>query len=418
MTSSPEPPRERCARRGEALAWLQGELPADTAEAFGQHVQDCVPCAEFVADARRLLARLRDEARAGPQAAGRADADAPRAAGATPAAPGAARDAAERRILQRCGPELLVLQAQARRRARRGALAAAAVLLLAVTSHLGLRSWRGPDHDASPSVAAGRASSVAIAVTAAPEAYAVPAAPAIASAGAAWIAGRLGPDGRFDEASWTGPRGDTIAMHGLALLALTRSDGRPAGDARAHAADVLRGARWLLEQQSADGTIGAPDDEGDFDHAVAAVALLEAGQLTHDAGVSRGAGRAVAHLLASQLADGGWDRRAARGSNAARTAFCLQALLRAEQLEPPGIAPCDLAESIDRGRSRLAADLGGVRAPPDLDLDAVARIALGTQPPAILAAAEPAGPAGRGLGELYVASLAILAAAPAVPAAH
>jgi hypothetical protein len=331
------------------MAWLQGELPRAQSDDYDQHVQECEPCTEFVNDARVLLVRLHREA-------------AERRAGGTHG-----MAVVEQRILQHCEPDLGRLQAQARGRARRGAAAAAAVLLLTVTAHVGLRAVRGGDDD-TLAAAAGLP-----AVTA-------------SDASAHWIAEQLGPDGRFDAASWSGPRNEEIAMHGLALLALARAGNESAreDDGAERSAEVLRGARWLIDQQDADGTLGG--EGGGLSHAVATVALLEASELTGEGAVRRAAERAVARIAATQLTDGGWQPHApARGCDPARTAWALQALLRAEQLKVRG-----LCKSIARGRSRLAADLGGLRRPDELDLQAVARLALGATGPGAAGALAPA----------------------------
>jgi len=311
------------------------------------------------------------------------------------------------RVLLGCEGELATLRRRATLRPRLALAGLAAVALFTLTLHVslqpptgGLPVTTGPAVATPPAVAA--------------------AAPAPAGA-AHWLASTLRPDGRFDTGRLEVPSADEVGLHALALLALASAD-VPAERAPETSAAALRAARWLLDQQDDDGSIGAPVGAG-FDHALGTVALLEAGVLTGDAAVREGADRAVALIAQRQAQDGGWQPRAPgrAGASPAQTAWTLAALLRAQQLGATELQP-----AIARGQARLVADLGssglaaassglaaggdraagrdglataGALTPADLDLSAVRAVALG--------ASRPHGPTPA--GGLYAASIAVLA---------
>lgn len=187
-----------------------------------------------------------------------------------------------------------------------------------------------------------------------------------------WLAQRVGPDGRFAPASWSGPRAAESGMQGLALLALARA-------ADSDAAAIDRAGEWLLGQQRPDGALA----DATQDHAVATLALVEAWRRTGAPPLRAGAESAVACLVERQ-AD-------APRAGCAAAAWSLQALLAAQDA---GLCS-DQRAALSRARTRLQAELGG-----PLGRDALAEAALSQQ----------AAPRCSGLGELYVATAALLAA--------
>ncbi len=326
----------------------------------------------------------------------------------------------QERVLLVCESELASLRRRAALRPPLALAGLAALALFTLTLHVSLL----PPTVVAPG-AADTASLAAAAWTPAPAAAAWTPAPADAAwtpapaAGAHWLANTLRPDGRFDTGRLEVPHADEVGLHALALLALASAD--EGSERTPETTDAaLRAARWLLDQQDDDGSIGAPVGAG-FDHALGTVALLEAGVLTGDAEVRAGARRAVALIAECQEPDGGWQPRAPgqAGASLAQTAWTLAALLRAQQL---GVT--ELQPAIARGQSRLATDLGpreladlgpGVGrvlsadlarsvTPSELDLPAVRAVALGASRPR---APTPA-------GGLYAASFAVLAL-PAFP---
>ncbi|HTE05669.1 MAG TPA: hypothetical protein VK824_05685 [Planctomycetota bacterium] len=364
-----------------------------------------------------------------------------------------------RRVLQRCEDDLALLARRNRRRTRLALSGLAALGVFTLALHLALepRTQVAPlgdalaagtapasGHEAAAGAAEARATAVGDLVAdvtarsgtslrassvAAPSAASsavafsdpaarrratgvavqlAPGAGPVPDGAAHWLASALRSDGRFLGGGPEVPRADEVGLHAFALLALASAGPSPATQ-RENADAALLAARWLLEQQDEDGSIGAPVGAG-FDHALGTVALLEAGALTGDAPVRAAADRAVALIAERQALDGGWQPRVAGlpGGSPAQTAWTLAALLRAQQLGTP-----DLERAIARGQSRLAADLagdvrdGGSRGPAvaaaDLDLAAVRAVALGSSRSR---AATPA-------GGLYAASLAVLAA-PAI----
>jgi hypothetical protein len=193
---------------------------------------------------------------------------------------------------------------------------------------------------------------------------------------ASWLAQRVGPDGRFEPASWSGPRAAESGMHGLALLALAREPG-------SDAAAVARAGDWLLAHQRPDGSLA----DADQDHAVATLALLQVSQRLQDPKLRAGAEAAVSCLV-ERLADA---PRVAEPGAKAEAAWSLEALLAAQDA---GLC-ADRRAALDRARSRLQAQLGGPMPR--------AALAQATLSPA-------AAPRRKGLGELYVATVAMLSA--------
>lgn len=123
----------------------------------------------------------------------------------------------------------------------------------------------------------------------------------------AWLAREQKEDGR-----WTAPalRGDetespyTVGLTGLALLAfLGEGHGPKSGE---YGAIVRRGLDFLMAAQLASGQVG--DERGNYmyNHAIGALAILEAGMMTRDKAMLAAAEAAVAFTIAAQNETGGW----------------------------------------------------------------------------------------------------------------
>jgi hypothetical protein len=189
---------------------------------------------------------------------------------------------------------------------------------------------------------------------------------------ARWLAQRVGPDGRFAGAGES--LVSEVGLHSLALLALLRGDA-----AEVPRAALSRAADWLLDQQASDGALAAAD----ADHALGTLALVEAWRATHEPRLRDGAERAQRNLLQREAWGGHGGELAA--------AWSLEALLTAREA---GLDGAEAAEA--RTRDRLLAALGG-----PVDRDGLRRAALSPQ----------SVPRQAGLGELYVASVSLLASA-------
>lgn len=273
------------------------------------------------------------------------------------------------RVVRAAAPELAALRERGRRRARRGLFAAAALLLAVPLLHELTRSPQPAP--AAPGLAGGAGAGV--------------------RTEAAWLAERLRTDGSFDPESWGGPRGETLAMHGLALLALVRAD-----DAGTHRDDLLRGADWLIGHQSPDGSFDAAFESTgvpSFGAPVATLALLEVWHRTGDAAVGAAAARAARSLAGERLADA--DGRGflpvspPTPVEIERWSWCRLALGEAARRGLPHTA------ALQRLETRLATALPAVE---DTHSKALPSLALGPSTRAT------------GLGPLHSASVSILAA--------
>lgn len=184
-----------------------------------------------------------------------------------------------------------------------------------------------------------------------------------------WIQSRLGPEGTWDPSLWVGFPGASIGMHALATMALAEGcDRRP--ELRA---DAVRAARWLIEHQGEDGGIGLPPHP--LHHPVATVALIEIWHATQDEDVGRAARSAVDYLTSAAL--GGRPTRLIRDT--APMAWTEVALSRADVDGTGSLAP-PLTE-VDGGQTALRQ----------------------------LALARPANHAADAMGDLFTASLTVLA---------
>lgn len=115
-----------------------------------------------------------------------------------------------------------------------------------------------------------------------------------------WLAREQQPDGR-----WTyGRRDYEVGLTGLALLAFL-ADGHTPSTGE-HRAVVEKGLNFLLAEQKANGLVGRPEGHYLYDHAIAALALLEAYLMTRSGSLQVAVSAAVAFTVSAQNATGGW----------------------------------------------------------------------------------------------------------------
>ncbi len=115
-----------------------------------------------------------------------------------------------------------------------------------------------------------------------------------------WLVRRQEVDGR-----WTSGRRDyEVGLTALALLAFL-GDGHThlAGE---HRETVKKGIRFLSAEQKANGLIGRNEGHYMYDHAIGALALLEAWLITRDESLQTAVSSAVAFTVSAQNSSGGW----------------------------------------------------------------------------------------------------------------
>jgi hypothetical protein len=132
-----------------------------------------------------------------------------------------------------------------------------------------------------------------------------------------WLARQQEPDGK-----WVGPtlRADpgveysySVGLTGLALLAfLGEGHTTRIGD---YTRTVQKGLDFLLAEQRTSGLIGPDAGNYMYNHAVAALAVLEAALMTRDEALQSAATMAVSFTLAAQNAEGGWGYTARSPNN-------------------------------------------------------------------------------------------------------
>jgi hypothetical protein len=148
----------------------------------------------------------------------------------------------------------------------------------------------------------------------------------------AWLERTQEADGHWDTAHAGAQRRYTVGLTALSLLALAADDQPPTGA-------LQRGFAWLVAQQDARGQFGPDDSAAMYNHSMATLALL-AGAALETNGTHRAAcQRALAYIVATQRASGGWgySRGPSDNVNTSITVWQLQALLRADELGFAGV---------------------------------------------------------------------------------
>ena len=119
------------------------------------------------------------------------------------------------------------------------------------------------------------------------------------------------------------------ALNGLAVLALTRADGK-ASDLTSV---LARAAAFLVQQQAEDGRLGKDFGGTMYNHGIATLALLEVYGVTQDEQLHKPITKALAFIRHRQSPVGGWGYRDQQSSlpNLSITAWQVQALLLADR---------------------------------------------------------------------------------------
>ncbi len=152
--------------------------------------------------------------------------------------------------------------------------------------------------------------------------------------GIEWLLTRQTSSGGWNAEALGGKPEYAPALNGLAVLALTRSDGAVAR----LTAPLTRAAAFLLRQQDANGRFGQDFDGAMYNHGIATLALLETFCVTRDPALQTPIENALAFMRARQSPAGGWGYRDTDNAqpNTSITAWQVQALLLADRLEWPG----------------------------------------------------------------------------------
>jgi len=137
-------------------------------------------------------------------------------------------------------------------------------------------------------------------------------------------------DGSFRAAAFVGGRSNDppvpathdVGVTGLVLLCFLAEASHPRGGF--YADHVQRGVQWLLGQQQDDGRFGSTADQhAIYDHAIATLALAEAGALSADAALLPPLQKALSYIEDRRNRDGGFRYERATGtSDTSVTAWC------------------------------------------------------------------------------------------------
>jgi hypothetical protein len=140
------------------------------------------------------------------------------------------------------------------------------------------------------------------------------------SQGIQWLADRQQPEGHWKD---EGPARNDVGATGLALLPFLGSGQTHKSEKNAvYRENVERGLKFLIRKQGAQGSF----DLSVRAHALATLGLCEAYGVTADPVLKGPAQRALDHLAALQLPDGGWNEKQATAGDAMITCWAMQAL--------------------------------------------------------------------------------------------
>lgn len=155
--------------------------------------------------------------------------------------------------------------------------------------------------------------------------------------GEEWLVRTQDTSGKWKADRWGGRPEYTVALTGMGLLSLVRSqdtiEGRTDG--------MRRAVDYLLSQQTEDGRFGEDFDGTMYNHGIATVALLEAYLLKQNTRLETPIKNALAFIRRQQLPTGGWGYRNTPGetANSAVSSWPLQALLLSDRLGWEGNTP-------------------------------------------------------------------------------
>jgi Putative zinc-finger len=292
-----------CPQCQNVNASLAGELTPAEEAAFGVHLQACPTCRAEWESCRTLLERLHSL----PPVVG-------------------TRDLAPLVLAQ----VRATAPARWRTHARPACAAAAALLLLA-----GL-TWQWlPQREAPLATSPSATTSLSQASAAAPVARALD-----------WLVSHQAADGSWDPQRWGGQQKFAPALSALPLLALVTT-GEPTPARRRAAA---RAAMHLMEQQNADGTFGPRFFGTAYNSSLSTLALLSTWEHLPEQVEKAALDAAVAALIRTQSAEGGWGPHSSAQSDLSITQWHVQALARAVRLGWPAAET-----AVARGQDALVA---------------------------------------------------------------
>ncbi len=277
MTSAFEDHRGEgpCPRAQDLPAYMQGEMEPGDAMDLAAHLDSCGPCAEELAELRRLFQGL--ECMEPPSSQ--------------------RQDLAERVLTVVRGALHPLRHLGPAGRAWVGMVAASIILLLFI---------RVPSED--------------------PPAAVSPPVHADLDQAVWWLLRVQDEDGGWSPARWDGEDRWRIGVTGLVVSALLASDS-PSADTTE---SLDRAVAFLLRQQGPTGRIGPPGAEHLYNHAPALIALMDVSARHPMADLDRACSAAVDHLLSQQTSAGGWGYEGAPESpNAVISGWPLEALMRA-----------------------------------------------------------------------------------------
>jgi hypothetical protein len=268
-----------CQLRGEAHAYVSGELSARAQAVFEEHLAVCAECRDAVESTQRVIGRLRALPEAEPK-----------------------RDLAASILVR--------LREEPRERPRWPSVAAIAAVLTLFAGGAFLTHFKKSVPPAQRIAAAAdeNAASVARALD--------------------WFCQNQEPDGSWNAEKWGGNRRFEIALTALPTIALLSAEWNTTHGKAA----VTKATRWLREQQSADGSFG-PDFQGmSYNQAIATLALFHAYQRQPDTKLKHSLDAALANILARQTGDGGWGYRRSPIADRSITEWHVEALELASTL--------------------------------------------------------------------------------------
>jgi hypothetical protein len=128
-----------------------------------------------------------------------------------------------------------------------------------------------------------------------------------------WLARNQEPDGRWDTRKHGGDAEYDTASTGLALLCLYGWGASHTTDGR-YRDNVRKGIAWLVAQQKPNGYLAGPAGRM-YAHGIATIALCEGYGLSRDPALQAPAEKAIALIVSSQGAKGGWRYAPAPGDS-------------------------------------------------------------------------------------------------------
>jgi hypothetical protein len=309
MRNERSEPDETCAAPAcefstSAVAFLQGELLSETTARFVRHLDACAACRDEVREAAEIIGRV-----------------------AALPEPNAEVDLVPRVMLE-ATRVLSEERVQRARRVRVRGIAAAAALAFVIT---GLVWWSA----AGTREELPRREAVGVAL---PDSSRE-----VTGQALQWLAHAQELSGAWSARRWGGQPLYDIALTSLAVLALL-NDADESRPAEGRERSVVRVAReralaHLISAQESDGRIGPAFAGALYNHAIAAVALIEAFGCAHEERLRAPIDRALAFIRAQQASGGGWGYLGVTGDepNTALTCWPLQALLLARALGWQGL---------------------------------------------------------------------------------